>query len=90
MAHNRRLKAKRQRRKKEAKRKKREQTEMAAREFDTRRKHPNVPGQKTRGSGPKGTINMKVPAFAKVPGGTGPNRSAGVPKVKQHPQSQGL
>lgn len=62
---------------------------MAAREFDPRRKHPNV-SAKVGKAGPKGTITEKVPAFAKVPGKTGPERSAGVPKVKQHPQSQGL
>ena len=40
--------------------------------------------------GVKGSLNERTANYPDVPGKTGPDRSAGVKKVKTHPQSKGL
>lgn len=40
--------------------------------------------------GPSASINEKTAAWGALPGKTGPNRSAGVPKLKTFPKSEGI
>lgn len=52
---------------------------------------PNVKGPSPgNGSAPNAKMKMKVPNFPGLPGKTGPNRSAGVKKLKTHPQEIGI
>ncbi|MES0339864.1 MAG: hypothetical protein ABUK15_07395 [Anaerolineales bacterium] len=48
------------------------------------------PKFKRKSSGSQGTVNEKTANWQGLPGKSGPNRSAGVKKLKVHPMSKGL
>lgn len=51
----------------------------------------NTPPKFKRGpKGPQGTVNEKTANWQGLPGKSGPNRSAGVKKLKIHAMSKGL
>lgn len=52
---------------------------------------PSVKGHPTGKKGIEGgSFKESVPNWAGLPGKTGPDRSAGVKKLKTHPQQKGL
>ena len=48
------------------------------------------PKFKRKARGSAGTVNERTASWPGLPGKTGPNRSAGVKKLKIHPMSKGL
>lgn len=52
---------------------------------------PNTKGANPgNGSAPNAKMNMKVANYPGLPGKTGPDRSAGVKKLRTHPQDIGI